>query len=195
MNSSWRSLLTPLQSTRAQRLSAAAKTFLSTAFDAKYKNLAGTHRIQRVPPTEKNQRRHSSTMQIIWQEEQKTAKILLNASTVREEFIRTSGAGGQNKNKVSSCVRLTHIPTGTQVVADSHRHQGQNREDAWERLREKLSKETQRKTLEKKNNRRREQMEESRNWTWTEWRDTVKGPGGKKTSYKRALNGDLEKLL
>ena len=44
-----------------------------------------------------------------------------------ETFVRSGGHGGQNVNKTSTCVQLTHRPTGLQVKCQTTRHQGQNR--------------------------------------------------------------------
>jgi protein subunit release factor B len=49
---------------------------------------------------------------------------------IKEMFTRASGPGGQNVNKVSSCVVLLHKPTGIQVKCQIHRSQSQNREEA-----------------------------------------------------------------
>ena len=51
---------------------------------------------------------------------------------------RSSGPGGQRKNKTETSVRLKHLPSGITVVATEHRSQAQNRELAFERLRERL---------------------------------------------------------
>jgi protein subunit release factor B len=56
------------------------------------------------------------------------------------EFTRGSGPGGQHRNKVETAVRVTHPPSGISVLAQSHRSQGQNLEDAFARLIEKLDK-------------------------------------------------------
>lgn len=56
----------------------------------------------------------------------------------RVDTFRSGGKGGQHQNKVESGVRLTHRPTGLVVVSRKHRSQHRNREDALERLREKL---------------------------------------------------------
>ena len=54
------------------------------------------------------------------------------------ETFRSSGPGGQRKNKVETAIRLKHIPSGMTVIATEHRFQAQNRKLAFERLRERL---------------------------------------------------------
>jgi len=54
------------------------------------------------------------------------------------ETYRSSGPGGQRKNKTETSVRLTHLPSGITAIATEHRSQAQNRKLAFERLRERL---------------------------------------------------------
>lgn len=60
------------------------------------------------------------------------------AQDVRIDTFRAGGHGGQNLHKTESAVRLTHLPSGVVVVASDTRSQTQNREIAFERLRERL---------------------------------------------------------
>jgi len=62
----------------------------------------------------------------------------LRRDQVEETFIRSGGKGGQNVNKVATCVILRHLPTGLIVRCSAERSQGRNREIAWERLLAKL---------------------------------------------------------
>lgn len=65
-------------------------------------------------------------------------KVLANQ--VLLETYKSSGPGGQRKNKTETAVRLRHLPTGITVIATEHRSQAQNRQLAFERLRERLQK-------------------------------------------------------
>ena len=57
---------------------------------------------------------------------------------IKEAFVRSSGSGGQNVNKVSTCVQLMHVPTGIQVKCQAERSQAANRYLAKHMLMEKI---------------------------------------------------------
>lgn len=64
--------------------------------------------------------------------------MIIKKEDVVETFVRSSGPGGQNVNKVATCVALLHKPTGIIVKCQQHRSQFRNRQQAWEMLREAL---------------------------------------------------------
>ena len=69
---------------------------------------------------------------------QRMAALGLKEAELEESFIRSGGHGGQNVNKVSTCVMLLHRPTGVQVKCQTTRYQGMNRYLARQLLIEKL---------------------------------------------------------
>jgi len=99
---------------------------------------AGTHRVQRVPSTERQGRIHTSTATVAALPEIPEADIAIHPEDITWEFYRAGGKGGQNVNKVSSAVRLRHIPTGLIATCQSERDQFQNRQVALSLLRAKL---------------------------------------------------------
>jgi peptide chain release factor 1 len=107
------------------------------AFD-ELKNESGVHRVQRIPVTEKRGRIHTSTATVAVLPEIKENDVQINPSDLEWQFYRASSQGGQNVQKVSTAVRLTHKPTGTIVTAERERFQEANRKIALELLRAKL---------------------------------------------------------
>src|ERR1035437_10868868 len=85
---------------------------------------SGVHRVQRVPTTEKRGRVHTSTATISILPELEDIDLHINPDDVEFEAHRSGGHGGQNVNKVSTAVRLIHIPSGIVVTAQSERYQG-----------------------------------------------------------------------
>lgn len=99
---------------------------------------AGVHRVQRVPTTEKRGRVHTSTATVSILPELEDIDLHIRPEDIEFEAHRSGGHGGQNVNKVSTAVRLKHIPTGIVVNCQTQRFQAQNRELAMEMLRAKL---------------------------------------------------------
>lgn len=103
-----------------------------------FKYEAGVHRVQRIPATEKRGRVHTSTATVSVLPELEDIDLHIAPDDVQFEAYRSGGHGGQNVNKVSTAVRLRHIPTGIVVTASTERFQGQNREIAMNLLRAQL---------------------------------------------------------
>ncbi len=104
----------------------------------KLKNESGVHRVQRIPTTEKYGRIHTSTATVVVLPEIPEEEIKINPHDLQWRFCRASSQGGQNVQKVSSAVRLTHLPTGIVINCEQERSQEQNRQLALELLRAKL---------------------------------------------------------
>lgn len=66
-------------------------------------------------------------------------ELSLTKSEFAKKYTRSSGNGGQRINKVSTCVQITHIPTGIQVKCQDTRDQKKNEEIAWKRISDKLT--------------------------------------------------------
>lgn len=107
------------------------------AFD-KLQYEAGTHRVQRVPATERSGRIHTSTATVAVLPEIPETDIVIRPEEIEFDFFRSGGKGGQNVNKVSSAVRIHHKPTGIVVSAQTERDQYQNRQVALSMLRGRL---------------------------------------------------------
>jgi peptide chain release factor 1 len=103
-----------------------------------FKYEAGVHRVQRTPETEKRGRVHTSTATVYVLPELDDIDLHISNDDIEFEAFRSGGHGGQNVNKVSTAVRLKHIPSGIIVSCQTQRFQAQNRELAMEMLRAKL---------------------------------------------------------
>ncbi len=98
----------------------------------------GCHRWQRIPPTERKGRVHTSTITIAILESNDFKEVEIHPNEYRIETTRGTGSGGQHKNTTDSCVIVTHIATGIKVVRDG-RNQHANKEDALKELKRRVN--------------------------------------------------------
>jgi peptide chain release factor 1 len=182
--------------------------FKEITFEVKGKNAfgrlkheRGVHRVQRVPVTEASGRIHTSTATVIVLPEVEEVEFDLKPEDLKVEFYHSSGAGGQNVNKVATAVRIYHLPTGIVASCQDERFQLRNRQKAMDVLRARVKDHEERKKQEEMSKERRSQVgsaeraEKIRTYNFPQNRITDHRVGLTLHKLALVLEGDLDELI
>jgi peptide chain release factor 1 len=168
---------------------------------SKFKYESGAHRVQRVPATESSGRVHTSAVTVAVLPEADEVDLKIDDKDLRIDTFRSGGAGGQNVNKVSSAIRITHIPTNTVVVCQEERSQHQNRAKAMKLLRSRLLSEKQGQQKDQLDEMRRIQIgsgdrsEKIRTYNYPQSRITDHRIGLSIYNLSQVMEGNLDEII
>jgi len=168
---------------------------------SRLKHERGVHRVQRVPTTEASGRIHTSTATVAVLPEAEEIELNINPDDLKMEFFHSRGAGGQNVNKVTTAVRITHLPTGVMASCQDERSQIRNRMKAMAVLRARLLDLEQRKQSESMVKERRMQVgsgqraEKFRTYNFPQNRVTDHRIGSSFHNLQQILDGELDEII
>ncbi|MBI4926194.1 MAG: peptide chain release factor 1 [Anaerolineae bacterium] len=162
---------------------------------------SGVHRVQRIPVTESSGRIHTSTATVAVLAEVDDVEIQIPENDIKVDVYRSAGAGGQNVQKNSTAVRITHLPTGIVVACQDERSQLQNRLRALSILRAKLYEiEAERRQHELEETRRSqvgsgERSEKIRTYNFPQSRVTDHRIGVSSFNIAAVLDGEIDTFI
>jgi peptide chain release factor 1 len=168
---------------------------------SRFKHERGVHRVQRVPVTEASGRIHTSTTTVAVLPEAEEIELNINPDDLKMEFFHSRGAGGQNVNKVTTAVRITHLPTGIMASCQDERSQVRNRMKAMAVLRARLLDMEQRKQSESIDKERRMQVgsgqraEKIRTYNFPQNRVTDHRINLSFHNLQQILDGELDEII
>ncbi|MBI5400090.1 peptide chain release factor 1 [Candidatus Saganbacteria bacterium] len=161
----------------------------------------GAHRVQRVPATEASGRIHTSAVTVAVLPEAEEVDVKIDEKDLRIDTYRAGGPGGQNVNKVSSAIRITHLPTGLVVACQEERSQLQNRAKAMTLLRSRLLENAQEEERKKRITARRimvgtgDRSEKIRTYNFPQSRITDHRIGFTTHRFNDVLDGELDEII
>lgn len=162
---------------------------------------SGVHRVQRVPATEASGRIHTSTVTVAVLAEVEEVEIVIPDNDIKIDVYRSAGAGGQNVQKNSTAIRITHIPTGIVVACQDERSQLQNRLRAMSILRARLFEIEEEKRQAELESARRSQVgtgeraEKIRTYNYPQSRVTDHRINISSHNLSAVMNGDIDSFI
>ncbi len=168
---------------------------------SRLKHESGVHRVQRVPTTEASGRLHTSTATVAVLPEADEVELDIRPEEIKMDFYRASGAGGQNVNKLSTAVRLTHLPSGIVAACQDERSQIKNRLKAMAVLRARLLALKQNKQQDEITQERRSQVgsgeraEKIRTYNFPQDRMTDHRLGASFHNLPRIMDGGMDEFI
>jgi peptide chain release factor 1 len=168
---------------------------------SKLKFESGVHRVQRIPSTESQGRIHTSTVTVAVLAEVEEVDIDIPAKDIKIDVYKSAGAGGQNVQKNSTAVRITHLPTGMVVACQDERSQLQNKLRAMSVLRARLYEIEEEKRMKEQESARRSQVgtgersEKIRTYNYPQSRVTDHRINISSYNLPGVMNGGLDEFI
>jgi len=162
---------------------------------------SGVHRVQRVPVTETQGRKHTSAATVAVLPEAEDIEVDVDEKDLKWDIFHSGGAGGQNVNKVATAVRVTHLPTGIVVQCQDERSQLKNKTRALMILKSRLLQVREEKQAAQISDSRRSQVgggdrsEKIRTYNFQQDRVTDHRVGLTRHNLQAFLDGEIDDVI